>query len=90
VDDRCVHVQALEAAEGEGIPYAVNVSAGSTHTDMDAAYLSRAGIAAGLVSIPIRYTHSPVETVALEDVEAAIRLVAAFANRLRPGLELAR
>jgi putative aminopeptidase FrvX len=80
----------VEAAEGEGIPYAVNVSAGSTHTDMDAAYLSRAGIATGLVSIPIRYTHSPVETVALEDVEAAIRLVAAFADRLRPGLELAR
>ena len=57
---------------------------------MDAAYLSRAGIATGLVSIPIRYTHSPVETVALEDVEASIRLVAAFADRLRPGLELAR
>jgi endoglucanase len=80
----------VEAAEAEGIAYAVNVSAGHTHTDMDAAYLSRAGIATGLVSIPIRYTHSPVETVALEDVDAAIRLVAAFAGRLEPGLDLAR
>jgi len=80
----------VEAAEAEGIPYAVNVSAGSTHTDMDAAYLSRAGIATGLISIPIRYTHSPVETVALEDVEAAIQLVAAFAARLEPGLDFTR
>jgi endoglucanase len=80
----------VEAAKAEGIPYAVNVSAGHTHTDMDAAYLSRAGIATGLISIPIRYTHSPVETVALEDVEAAIKLVAAFAARLEPGLDFAR
>src|SRR4029078_5683804 len=36
----------VEAAEGEGIPYAVNVSAGSTHTDMDAASPHPAGTAA--------------------------------------------
>lgn len=79
-----------ESADAEGIPYTVNVSAGDTHTDMDAAYLSRAGIATGLISIPIRYTHSPVETVELEDVEAAIRLVVAFAGRLEPELDFTR
>src|SRR5262249_40915522 len=79
-----------ETAGAEGIPYVVNVSAGHTHTDMDAAYLSRAGTASGLISIPIRYGHSPTELVALEDVEAAVRLAAAFARRLEPGLDFTR
>jgi endoglucanase len=79
-----------ETAEAEGIPYVVNVSAGQTHTDMDAAYVSRAGTASGLISIPIRYVHSPAELVELEDVEAAIRLAAAFARRLEPGLDFTR
>jgi len=35
-----------------------------------------------LVSIPIRYMHSPVELVQLDDVQAAVRLIAAAALRL--------
>jgi endoglucanase len=35
-----------------------------------------------LVSIPIRYMHSPVELVQLDDVQAAARLIAAAAMRL--------
>jgi endoglucanase len=80
----------VEAAEAEGIAYAVNVSAGDTHTDMDAAYASRAGTATGLISIPVRYIHTPTEVAALEDVDAAIRLVAAFAKRLGPELDFTR
>jgi endoglucanase len=80
----------VETAEAEGIPYAVNVSAGATNTDMDAAYASRAGTATGLISIPTRYIHSPTEVAALEDVDAAIRLVAAFAQRLGPELDFTR
>jgi endoglucanase len=80
----------VEAAEAEGIAYTVNVSAGETSTDMDAAYVSRAGLATGLVSLSTRYIHMPVELVSLDDVEAAARLVAAFARRLEPGLDLTR
>src|SRR5438067_1145436 len=80
----------VEAADADGIPYAVNVSAGATNTDMDAAYASRAGTATGLISIPTRYIHTPTEVAALADVDAAIRLVAAFAQRLGPGLDLTR
>jgi putative aminopeptidase FrvX len=79
-----------ETAEAEGIPFTVEVSTGHTNTDADAVYLSRAGIATGLVSIPLRYMHSPVETVALDDVEAAVRLIVAFAGRLEPGLSFER
>ena len=80
----------VAAAEGEGIPYTVNVSAGDTHTDMDAAYTSRAGVATGLISLATRYIHTPGEVVSLDDVDAAIRLVAAFAGRLEPGLDFTR
>ena len=80
----------VETAEAEGIAYSVVVSAGHTSTDMDAAYVSRAGVATGLVSLPTRYIHTPTELVSLEDVEAAVRLVAAFAQRLEPGLDFTR
>jgi endoglucanase len=43
----------------------------------------------GLVSIPLRYMHSPVETVDLGDVEAAVRLIVAFALGLKPGMSFA-
>ena len=80
----------VETAEAEGVAYTVNVSAGDTHTDMDAAYTSRAGIATGLVSLATRYIHTPGEIVSLDDVEATVKLVAAFAQRLEPGLDFTR
>ncbi|HEU5214732.1 MAG TPA: M20/M25/M40 family metallo-hydrolase [Gaiellaceae bacterium] len=74
-----------DTAEAEGIPFAVEVTRGDTHTDADAVYLTRAGVATGLVSIPLRYMHSPVETVDLDDIEQAVRVLVALAFRLEPG-----
>jgi putative aminopeptidase FrvX len=79
-----------EAAERLDAPYSVEASGRSTWTDADAIQIARAGIPAGLISIPVRYMHSPVEMVDLADVEAAIELVAAFASALEPGLDLSR
>lgn len=79
-----------ETAEAEGIPYAVEVTTDATNTDADAIHLTRAGVATGLVSVPIRYVHTPVETVQLSDVEHAVALVTAFARRLEPGTSFAR
>jgi putative aminopeptidase FrvX len=79
-----------ETAEAEGIAYTLEVSAGTTSTDMDAMYLSRAGVATGLVSIPLRYMHTPTEIVDLADVEQCARLLAAFARRLEPGFSFTR
>jgi putative aminopeptidase FrvX len=78
-----------ETAEAEGIPFAIEVSRGYTWTDADAVYLSRRGVPTGLVSIPLRYMHSPIETVDLGDIEGAIHLIVAFALRLEPGLSFA-
>jgi endoglucanase len=79
-----------EAAEAESIPYTLSSSGRYTGTDADEFHVSRAGIATGLVSVPLRYMHSAVETVSLDDLENAARLVAAFAQRLEPGEAFAR
>ena len=78
-----------DTAEAEGIPFIVEVTRGNTWTDADAVYLSRRGVPTGLVSIPLRYMHSPVETVDLADVEGAVRVIVAFALRLKPGMSFA-
>jgi endoglucanase len=78
-----------ETAEAEGIPFVVEVSRGTTSTDADAVYLSRRGVATGLVSVPLRYMHSPIETVDLEDIERAVQLVVAFALKLGPDTSFA-
>ena len=80
----------IEAAEAEGIPYTLSASARSTGTDADAIHTSRGGVATGLVSIPLRYMHSPVEMVQIEDVQNAARLIAAFARRLPADVVLER
>jgi len=79
-----------ETARAEEIPCTIEVSRGRTNTDADAVYLSRHGVATGLVSIPLRYMHTPVETVELDDVEAAVRLLVAFARRLEAGTTFTR
>jgi endoglucanase len=79
-----------EAAEAEGIPFVVEATGRTTGTDADAIHISRAGVPTGVVSIPLRYMHSPVEVVQLDDVEACARLVAAFARRLAAGERFAR
>ena len=78
-----------DTAEAEGIPFGIEVTRGNTWTDADAVYLSRRGVPTGLVSIPLRYMHSPVETADLGDVEAAVRLIVAFALGLKPGMSFA-
>jgi endoglucanase len=78
-----------DTAEAEGIPFTVEVSRGDTYTDADAVYLSRSGVPTGLVSVPLRYMHSPIETADLADIEGAVRLLVAFALKLEPGTRFA-
>jgi len=80
----------VEAAEDEGIEYSVGASGRGTSTDADMIQISRSGIPTGLVSIPLRYMHSPVELVDLGDLEATVELVAAFAARVADGIDLSR
>jgi endoglucanase len=78
------------AAERENIPFTVQASARSTGTDADAIHLSRSGVPTGGVSVALRYMHSPVEMVLLDDVHACARLIAAFAQSLSSETSFAR
>jgi putative aminopeptidase FrvX len=80
----------VEAAEAAGIEHSIAASGRGTSTDADVLQISRAGIPTGLVSIPLRYMHSPVELVDLRDVEATVELLAAFASRLKADVDLSR
>ena len=73
-----------DAGEARGIPFTVAASARHTGTDLDAMHLSRSGVPCGLVGLPLRYMHSPVEMVDLADIDGAARLIAAAAQRLAP------
>jgi endoglucanase len=80
----------IDAAEAEGIEYKLEASGRYTGTDADPIRITRAGIPVGLVGIPLRYMHSPVEIMQLSDVEAAAKLIAAFAQRLTPETSFVR
>ncbi len=71
-----------ETAEREGIRFTVEAIGRNTGTDADAVHLSRGGVPTALVSIPLRYMHSPVELVQLDDVHATAALIAAAALKL--------
>jgi putative aminopeptidase FrvX len=79
-----------EAAEAEGIATTTEVAGRGTHTDADAIHLSRTGVPTAVLSIPLRYMHSPVELVDMADVDAVIALIAAFALRLEADTSFAR
>jgi endoglucanase len=78
-----------DTAEAEAIPFSIEITRGTTNTDADAVYLSRRGVPTGLVSVPLRYMHSPIECADLDDIEQAVRVIVAFAFRLEPGLSFA-
>ncbi len=90
VANRLVSDLLLQAAREDGIPHTIEVYTGVTHTDADDVHRSRGGVPTGIVSIPIRYMHSPCELGSLDDLEAVIALVVAFARRLTPDTSFLR
>lgn len=69
----------VAAAEAEGIPYQLEAEPSVTGTDARAIQVTRAGIPTGLISVPLRYMHTPTEVIALEDLENTVRLITRFA-----------
>ena len=79
-----------DTAEAQRIPFTIEATGRTTGTDADAVHLSRGGVPTALVSVPVRYMHSPVEVVELADVRACAQLLAAFAKRLDARTSFAR
>jgi endoglucanase len=71
-----------EVADAEDIPLQHESSSRYSGTDTDSIFTSRSGIPSALISLPLRYMHSTVETVDLEDAERVARLMAGFVRSL--------
>ena len=75
----------IDVAKDEQIPLQHEAASRFTGTDADKIYHSREGIPTALVSLPLRYMHSVVETADLRDVEQVIQLLAAFSASVSAG-----
>ncbi len=58
----------------------------ATGTDANVIQLSRKGVATALVSIPLRYMHTPTEVLSLKDLEDTCTLLAGFVYELKEGM----
>ena len=66
----------VKTAEENNIPYQIEVEGGDAGTNAGVIQLSNEGIATAMISIPIRYMHTPVEVVKRSDIENVSRLIA--------------
>lgn len=74
----------LKAGEDQKIPFQTEGCPGCSYTDAWTMQMARDGMATGLLSIPLRYMHTPNEVVALSDLEDTARLLAAFIEAVQP------
>ena len=65
-------------AEQKNIPCQTEVMGGTTSTNADVISVNRSGVKTGLVSIPLRNMHTPVEIIDVADVENTARLLAEY------------
>lgn len=72
----------VETAQKKKIPYQIEGISKATGTDANVIQLTKEGVATGLVSIPNRYMHTPVELVSTEDLVNVSKLLAAFIKRV--------
>ncbi len=72
----------VAAAEAEGIAYQLEAEPSVTGTDARSIQVTREGKACGLISVPLRYMHTPTEVVALSDLEDTVRLIVRFVRDL--------
>ncbi len=75
--------QLFAIAKKRKIPVQAEAAPRGTGTDANAIQLSRGGVATGLVSIPNRYMHSPVEMVSLKDAENCAKLISEWILTLK-------
>ncbi|MBC8609935.1 Putative aminopeptidase ysdC [uncultured Ruminococcus sp.] len=83
--DRELSQRFVTLAQQNQIPYQTEVMGGATGTNADAIGVLRGGVRMGLLSVPLKYMHTPIEMVDLSDCEATARLLAAFLSEIGKG-----
>ena len=81
--NRPMAMELLALAEKLGIPCQREAEpGGNSGTNAEAVQVSRTGVATALVSLPLKYMHTPVETVTREDMTACVELLAAYVENM--------
>lgn len=81
--NRTMAMELLALAEKLGIPCQREAEpGGNSGTNAEAVQVSRTGVATALVSLPLKYMHTPVETVTREDMTACVELLAAYVENM--------
>jgi putative aminopeptidase FrvX len=78
----------VRTAETQKIPFQRAAQSRATGTDTDAFAYGSAGVPSALISLPLRYMHTTVETVHREDVENVIKLILASVKGLKAGADM--
>lgn len=79
--DAALSASLVQLAREAEIPFQQEVMGGTTGTNADDIGISRAGVRTGLLSIPQRNMHTPVEIVQISDVEDTARLLAEWIRK---------
>jgi endoglucanase len=82
-----LHKHLMDLAKKNRVDAETSVCAGPTWTDAQALQLTHAGVPTALVEIPLRYMHTTVETISMDVLEEAARLLSAFIAGLSPEWE---
>ena len=80
--NRAMSRRLLALAKELGLPHTTEVMGGRTSTDSDEIAIARGGVRTALVSIPLRYMHTAVETIDAADVEHTAQLLAAYVKEV--------
>lgn len=71
-----------------GLPIQYEISAGRTGTDSDTMIKTNEGVPQALFSIPLRYMHSPIEVLSIDDVDSMIEILALFLTKIQESTDL--
>lgn len=77
----CMQKELKNISQNLGLDYQLLALSGCSGTDINAVQVTKAGCATGLISIPCRYMHSPVEIVSLSDIESVAQILAEFCRQ---------
>lgn len=78
---RHIFTRLQEVAKTKHIPFQLEIMNETTGTNADVISITGKGVQTGLISIPQRYMHTPIETVNIEDVESVASLISAYLTR---------
>lgn len=71
----------ISLAKSENIPYQLEVMGGKTGTNADTMSVNKSGAKACMLSIPLKFMHTPAEIIDTDDVISTAKLITAFATK---------